>query len=142
MNKIGLVFKDWLNSNGITQQTVADDIGASLQYVNGICNGRTTIGKKIAKKLADIYGISESFLLTGEGEIQPTKKNETTPANDQSSLVDKYIADLRDRISEQKDTIADLRATITELRRQLQQARNPDGYTYRYGVSEGKKEKL
>ncbi len=69
MNKIGLAFKKWLSEKGITQQEVADYLGVSPQYVNGLCSDRKTIGKEIAKKLANRYGLSEAFLLTGEGDI-------------------------------------------------------------------------
>lgn len=76
MNKIALALKEWFNDHGMSQQKVADDLGKSLQYVNGVCNGRTPIGKKLAKTLTGLYGLSESFLLTGEGSINEQSDKE------------------------------------------------------------------
>lgn len=66
---IGFTLKSWLEANSITQAQVAVELGTSAAYVNGLCNGSKSIGKGMAKKLHDIYGLSESFLLTGNGTI-------------------------------------------------------------------------
>lgn len=66
--EIGTVLKSWFKAHEISQAQVASDLGTSEAYVSALCSGKT-IGKKMAAKLHDLYGISESFLLTGRGLI-------------------------------------------------------------------------
>lgn len=66
--EIGTVLKTWLKAHDISQAQVATDLGTSEAYVSGLCSGKP-IGKKMAAKLHALYGLSESFLLTGRGLI-------------------------------------------------------------------------
>lgn len=61
--------RQFLKYEKITQQRVADDMGRTLQYVNGMVNGRSSIGKKVAARLQELYGVSSGWLLTGEGAM-------------------------------------------------------------------------
>lgn len=61
--------KKYFEGKGITQQQIADVLGVSLPYVNAVLNGTKMLGKKNAVKWANLFGLSKSFLLTGEGEI-------------------------------------------------------------------------
>lgn len=61
--------RQFLKYEKITQQRVADDMGRTLQYVNGMVNGRSSIGKKVAARLQELYGVSSGWLLTGEGTM-------------------------------------------------------------------------
>ena len=62
--------KKYFEEKGITQQQIADALGVSLQYVNQILNGKKFLGKKNAERLANLFGLSKSFLLTGEGYVE------------------------------------------------------------------------
>lgn len=64
-DKLSAFFKD----KGITQEEIASKLGASQAYVNALLNGKKAFGKKQAKKWNELFGISESWLLTGQGSI-------------------------------------------------------------------------
>jgi len=67
-SEIGTVLKSWLKANDITPTMVSNQLGVSTAYVSALFAGKT-IGKKVAKKLHDEFGLSESYLLTGKGLI-------------------------------------------------------------------------
>ena len=64
--------KRFLKERKITQVKMAQDLNASQPYVSAILNGKTPIGKAQAKRLSELYGLSVSWLLTGEGEMLST----------------------------------------------------------------------
>ena len=66
--EIGTVLKSWMKANNISPTEVANRLGVSTAYVSALFAGKT-IGKKVAKKLHDEFGMSESYLLTGKGLI-------------------------------------------------------------------------
>lgn len=66
--EIGAVLKAWFKANNITPTEVANRLDVSTAYVSALFAGKT-IGKKVAKKLHELFGLSESFLLTGQGLI-------------------------------------------------------------------------
>ena len=66
--EIGTVLKSWMKANDISTTEVANRLGVSTAYVSALFAGKT-IGKKVAKKLHDEFGLSESYLLTGKGLI-------------------------------------------------------------------------
>lgn len=67
--KFYIQLKKFFRAQGITQQQVGEAIGTHQSYVNSIFTGRNPIGKVVAQKLHDIYGLSVAWLLTGEGEM-------------------------------------------------------------------------
>lgn len=117
--------KRFFDEKGITQQQVADALGVSLQYVNQLLNGRKTLGKKNAERLANLYGLSKSFLLTGEGELIPGNfqkpiEKVVIPPTDESTanLVELYaqrirlVDDLRQSL---KEELAEVRAIKEDM---------------------------
>ena len=54
---------------GLSQKDVAEAMNVSTSFINAILNNRKAIGKKVADKLSNLYGLSASWLLTGEGEM-------------------------------------------------------------------------
>lgn len=81
MAQIGKKLKEFFDSKGITQKQVAEALGVSPQYINSIFNDRKELGKKNAEKLANQFGLSYSWILTGEGEmttsdVTPMRKTE------------------------------------------------------------------
>lgn len=67
--KFFMDLKSFFKKKGITQNDIAKDLNVSQPYVNSILNGRMPIGKNQARRLSNLYGLSFSWLLTGEGEI-------------------------------------------------------------------------
>ena len=66
----GIRLKNFLQSEGIRQTELARNIQRSPQYVHQVCNGDTSIGKKFASALQELYGVSAAWLLTGEGQMK------------------------------------------------------------------------
>ena len=69
MQNIGAKLKEYFDSKGITQKEIADSLGVSKAYVNALFNGRNSFGKEQAEKWVNLYGLSKSWLLTGEGDM-------------------------------------------------------------------------
>ena len=69
MEHIANELRSYFSERGITQQSIANELHVSKAYINALFTGRTSIGKSTARKLSELYGISESWLLTGEGSI-------------------------------------------------------------------------
>ena len=69
MEHIANELRSYFSERGITQQSIANELHVSKAYINALFTGRTSIGKSTARKLSELYGISESWLLTGEGAI-------------------------------------------------------------------------
>jgi phage repressor protein C with HTH and peptisase S24 domain len=64
-SKLTNFFKD----KGLSQKDVAELMGTSSAYINAILNNRKDVGKKQAAKMGNLFGLSASWLLTGEGEM-------------------------------------------------------------------------
>ena len=112
--------KRYFDERGITQQQVADALGVSLQYVNQLLNGRKTLGKKNAERLANLYGLSKPFLLTGEGELLPPSPTPTPQATiDSSSMVPALLAAKDEVIESLKRELRAKDELIASLRREL-----------------------
>lgn len=102
--KIAKTLKEWFESHHISNETVAQDLSVSVQFVSMLLNGRKSIGKKLADRLCNHYGLSKAFLLTGEGDICPT---EVTPQQPVSipSYIEKLISDYETRANETISTL-------------------------------------
>lgn len=64
-----LALRRFLSDTGHTQSSIAAQLGVSQPYVNALLTGRKAFGKSQAKKWGDLYGLSPSWLLTGEGDM-------------------------------------------------------------------------
>lgn len=53
----------------ISQVEIAEKLGVSKSYVNALFAGRKKFGKKQAEIWENLFGLSKSWLLTGEGEM-------------------------------------------------------------------------
>ena len=69
MANIGNELRSYFRDRGVTQQSIANELHVSNAYINAIFTGKKSIGKSTARKLSELYGISQSWLLTGEGSI-------------------------------------------------------------------------
>lgn len=68
-NAIGSQLAEYFDRKGITQVEIAKQLNVSKAYVNSLFTGRRPFGKKQAEIWEATYGISRSWLLTGEGEM-------------------------------------------------------------------------
>lgn len=69
-----LALGKYLRETGHTQASIASQLGVSQPYVNALLTGRKAFGKSQAKKWGDLYGLSPSWLLTGEGPMLKEEK--------------------------------------------------------------------
>lgn len=61
--------KDYFHSIGIKQDVLSKELGVSQPYISQLINGKKEVGKKVANKLSEKFGLSQYWLLTGEGEM-------------------------------------------------------------------------
>lgn len=80
MGTVGNKLKEYFEKKGISQVEIAREMGVSKAYVNGLFAGRNTFGKVQAQKWGNHFGLSVSWLLTGDGEMlkQPLEDSKST----------------------------------------------------------------
>lgn len=61
--------RDFFEQQGITQEEVARLLGVHKTYINQLLTGKKQFGKGVAKKWSDLFGLSYTWLLTGEGDM-------------------------------------------------------------------------
>lgn len=76
---------EYFKNKGVTQLAIAEKLGVSKAYVNALMTGKKAFGKSQAAKWSSEFGISASWLLTGEGEMlidstpRPKVESNVTP---------------------------------------------------------------
>lgn len=61
---------------GLSQVAIAEKLGVTKAYVNALLSGRQRFGKKQAQIWSEKFGLSRSWLLTGEGAmLKPNGKD-------------------------------------------------------------------
>lgn len=70
MNEIGAKLKEYFKEKGISQVEIADKLGIAPSYITKVFKGERGFKKESARKWSELFGISEVFLLTGEGPIE------------------------------------------------------------------------
>lgn len=61
--------KGFFKEKGLTQEQIASMLGVTQPYVNSLFTGKRGFGKQQAKKFEELFGISEAWLLTRNGEM-------------------------------------------------------------------------
>lgn len=76
--------KTFFKGYGKRQEDVANELGVKQQYISALMSGKRGIGRRMADKLSVMYGLSTSWLLTGEGEmlIKEPKNSNNVQVND------------------------------------------------------------
>ena len=119
---IGLALKQWIENSQYSKADIARILEVSPQYVNGLCAGKP-IGKGMAKKLANQFGLSEYYLLTGEGTLLAGDgvSDESINRSYKDTEVDvlkKQIEALEDTIKRQKQIIEHYESFVDLITRQ------------------------
>ena len=112
MKSVHEELRNYFKERGISQVEIAQQLGVSKSAVNKLFLGYSKFGKAQAEKWNELFGISKSFLLTGEGSIteEENSKNEERIASLTSTI---HI--LTETIQEKDKTIDALKARIAEL---------------------------
>ena len=116
--RIGLALKEWIENSQYTKADIARILEVSPQYVNGLCAGKP-IGKGMAKKIANHFGLSEYYLLTGEGSLLVEQKDDATITPKMQETIEQYkqeIKRLNDAIEPYKQEIQRLNDTVDNQR--------------------------
>lgn len=110
MDDIGNKLKEYFDNKGITQSDIAEKLGVSKAYVNALFTGKRAFGKKQAEAWVNLFGLSASWLLTGEGDMLTGEQAEQTI---QSSTDDIHLIPLLP-ISAQGGSLNDFVVSIKE----------------------------
>ncbi|MBP3776721.1 MAG: helix-turn-helix transcriptional regulator [Prevotella sp.] len=70
--------RKFFEEKGITQEQLAAKLGVDKAHVNKLLMGKKEFGKRTARTWSDLFGLSYSWLLTGEGEME-TNSGTTKP---------------------------------------------------------------
>lgn len=70
---------NYFDRKGISQVEIATQLNVSKAYVNSLFTGRRPFGKKQAEIWESTFGISRSWLLTGEGEMLNPNHTDSRP---------------------------------------------------------------
>lgn len=129
MDESGLRLREYLLNEKISQNEVAEMLGVSSAYVNMICMGRKSIGKKTAARLQEAVGVSAGWLLTGDGSMYVIPP---APAPlQEENIIDTYgkvIKDVEKLNHQLKEEIAEVRRLQQELIEVISEFRKPAKY--------------
>jgi phage repressor protein C with HTH and peptisase S24 domain len=67
MDKKLLMLREYFENKGISQKEIAEALGKDKSYVNQLLTGKKQFGKNTARLFSDHFGLSYTWLLTGEG---------------------------------------------------------------------------
>lgn len=98
--------KDYFCSIGIRQDVLSKELGVSQPYISQLINGKKEVGKKVANKLSEKFGLSQYWLLTGEGEMlrdQSTTNIASTYGDNASGNNNITITNARTRTREEDE---------------------------------------
>ena len=82
---VGRRIKTVRQEKGMTQAQLADhkDVKVTKNYIYLIESGKAAPAEKLVKDIAKAFGVSETWLLTGEGNKYPLPEDETAAYVDQ-----------------------------------------------------------
>ena len=123
--QIANAVKGWLRANQISINEVAARLGKVPQAITNAMNSSRPFSRKFATALADEFGFSVSYLLTGEGSLFPET---VTPKPVPSAVilppeVVTMFNNMTDTIKSQQDNIAQLSHLVE---RQLESGKKED----------------
>ena len=126
MSKQSDALRDFFEKNGILQKEVCEALGLTPATISNILAGRYQISKMVARLLADTYGLSMTFLITGEGDLVPPKGvsirrvdhvHNTGIINQTDGFRDKEISRLEQQLAQanaEKDRLLNIIESLTK----------------------------
>ena len=111
MTNVGSELRKYFESKGITQQSIANQMNVSKAYVNRLFTGKASFGKEVAEKWSNQFGLSKSWLLTGEGSM--------LSASDPDSVSVSSSTDLSSALNKAMDEIAAQRRITEKSQQQI-----------------------
>lgn len=125
MREISKELTDFFKARGITQDTIAAQLGVTQQYISGLLSGKKAFGKKQAQRFGELWGISPSWLLTGEGDMmvnapknhQVIGNNNGTAINGDGAIVHpkEESVDVLKRMQDQIDELLSQNRTLLNI---------------------------
>lgn len=112
--------RSYFKERGISQKEIAEAMGVSPAYINSIFTGKRNLGKNNAEKLQEKFGLSASWLLTGEGsmligDISGDSNAIGHGASVSNSNDSKIVEKLLDEISEQRKLVSESQRQVDRL---------------------------
>lgn len=117
--------RNYFDNQGITQKDIAERLQVSPAYVNKLFLGKKDFGKKTAEKFRDLFGLSQSWLLTGEGPMLASGSSPSSIVNGAHSsqavgdgaraVNNEGLKDCLEIIRQQQETIKRQAETISKL---------------------------
>ena len=69
--EVGKRIKTLRNTNGLTQQTLAEKLDYSIPFISYLENGKATLTLNVVLDLATYFGVSLDYLLFGDSKNDP-----------------------------------------------------------------------
>lgn len=131
MTNVGSELRKYFESKGITQQSIANQMNVSKAYVNRLFTGKASFGKEVAEKWSNQFGLSKSWLLTGEGSMLSASDPDSVSASsstDLSSALNKAMDEIaaQRRITEKSQQQIDRLLSLLEADRHTSTASSND----------------
>lgn len=126
---IGEELSKYFEEIGVSQAKIAQELGVTKAYVNALFAGRSRFGKKQAEKWSEHFGLSKSWLLTGEGPmLRDGGAEETRNTAEQGAAIaiggnatGHYSVTTSPMSDEERQELVKLRAENAGLRAQLEE---------------------
>ena len=122
--------RKFFENKGITQKSIAEELNVAPAYINKLLTGKKAFGKKTAQKFQDLYGLSSSWLLTGEGSIltEPATAPAASSSTDLSAALNKAMDEIaaQRRITEKSQQQIDRLLSLLEADRHTSTASSND----------------
>ena len=122
--------RKFFERKGITQKSIADELNVAPAYINKLLTGKKAFGKKTAQRFQDLYGLSSSWLLTGEGSMltEPATAPAASSSTDLSSALNKAMDEIaaQRRITEKSQQQIDRLLSLLEADRHTSTASSAD----------------
>lgn len=122
MSKQSDALREFFESNGIPQRDVCEATGMKSGTVSNILSGRFQISKNAARKLAQVYGFSIPYLITGDGSllnsgstIQHLERVTNTGSIVNGGSRDAEVAMLREQLDREREARSRAEAQVSDL---------------------------
>lgn len=117
LNSGGYRFNQFLEDKGISKAEAARRVGIAPNAISNIISGRRQLSVNLSERISAALGVSASWLLTGEGEMEvegwtPPSETRRTPAAVTGAMTEE--------LSRLRKENTELRAEVERLRRQVE----------------------